>query len=56
MGLASAADRKAKECPLCGLVVSGGADGMNRHFETDCPWRDSSANPGQRQRGASKPA
>lgn len=49
MGPIGVVDRKAKECPLCGLVVSGGADGMDRHSEADCPWRDGGASPGQRR-------
>jgi hypothetical protein len=38
-------DLKGKECPLCGNVVPGGAEGMNRHFEADCPWRHTSKAP-----------
>ena len=45
MPQADAVDRKAKECPLCGVVVPGGAEGMNRHFGTDCTWRHTSKTP-----------
>jgi hypothetical protein len=38
-------DPKNKECPLCGQVVPGGPEGMNRHFEDDCPWRHTSKPP-----------
>jgi hypothetical protein len=48
MPITEPTDGKDKECPLCGAVVPGGAEGMNRHFELDCPWRHTSKTPGQR--------
>jgi hypothetical protein len=51
----TAQDRTTKECPLCQAVVPGGVSGMNRHFETDCPWRHTRPPPSQGAPSSGKP-
>lgn len=43
-------DANAKECPLCGTTIAGGADGMNHHFtdgKAQCRWTDASKTPAE---------
>lgn len=51
MPKADAVDGKAKDCPLCGRTVPGGAAGMDRHFAADCTWRHTSRAPGKPAKG-----
>jgi hypothetical protein len=41
MFVADAVEAKAKECVLCGELVTGGARGMDRHAASSCSWRPS---------------
>lgn len=36
---AHAVQGKAKECVLCGVVVAGGADGMEAHTASGCRFK-----------------